>query len=443
MSRPTIVYDVVRLLLAARLPTPRGIDRIDYGMASRLFETWPGECVALMPTPWGLRLFERERVLRARSFFESRWPGETDGAPASTGPAGPERDGHVPARFGLQTWSAIPKLLRRTGLATGRPLRSLPAGSVLINAGHDSLSQGWMVSWLRQHSQVALLAMVHDLVPVLHPSLVSMALQRASGRLLAHVATYAEAALAPSRAVAGELSAAMAARGRPQLPIYARGLPIQDAFLGRPSRSGRPRSAFVVCGTLEPRKNVDILLDAWAILAERHGPSCPPLIVAGAVGWRGEASLARIAAAGRAVTWVPTPPTLLLRDLVGEAKALLMPSRAEGFGLPVAEALALGTPVIASDIPAHREAGGGAPLYVCATDPLAWVAAVEQLAWSGDALQAALDRTRAWRPVTWRDFMNDLGEIVDQVSFGPRQASRASRENRDRAGGKKGSLASL
>ena len=65
-----------------------------------------------------------------------------------------------------------------------------------------------------------------------------------------------------------------------------------------------------------------------------------------------------------------------LRSLLAGARALLMPSFAEGFGLPVAEAIAAGTPVIASDIEAFREVGGDAIDYVDPLDGLGWLQAV-------------------------------------------------------------------
>ena len=60
MKAPAIAYDLTRLLVGPTLPVPRGIDRVDLGYARYFLETWPGECVGILPLPLGLRAL-RER----------------------------------------------------------------------------------------------------------------------------------------------------------------------------------------------------------------------------------------------------------------------------------------------------------------------------------------------------------------------------------------------
>src|SRR5215813_2595360 len=72
MSAP-IAYDTVRLLLGSMAVTPRGIDRVDLQYARFFFETWPGECVGTLPTPWGVRWYDRSRVLRGLDRLEDLW----------------------------------------------------------------------------------------------------------------------------------------------------------------------------------------------------------------------------------------------------------------------------------------------------------------------------------------------------------------------------------
>ncbi len=67
-----------------------------------------------------------------------------------------------------------------------------------------------------------------------------------------------------------------------------------------------------------------------------------------------------------------------LASLLTGAQGLIAPSTVEGFGLPVAEALSLGVPVIASDIEAHREVGGKCAVYADVIDGTAWVDAVKR-----------------------------------------------------------------
>ena len=86
-----------------------------------------------------------------------------------------------------------------------------------------------------------------------------------------------------------------------------------------------------------------------------------------------------------------------LRGLYAGASAYLYPSLVEGVGLPLLEAMACGTPVVASDIPVFREFGGGAALYVDALDPHGWARAVRTLS---DSSQCA-ERVSLAASSTW------------------------------------------
>jgi len=81
-----------------------------------------------------------------------------------------------------------------------------------------------------------------------------------------------------------------------------------------------------------------------------------------------------------------------------------MPSFAEGFGLPIIEALAVGTPVIASDLPAHREIAGDLAIYRDPTDGPGWLAAICMFA-DGDGRAAEMRRrVAAYQPATWGQY---------------------------------------
>jgi glycosyltransferase involved in cell wall biosynthesis len=137
--------------------------------------------------------------------------------------------------------------------------------------------------------------------------------------------------------------------------------------------AGTPERFVLHVGTLEPRKNLPLLLAAWRRLrqAPAHGPETPPLVLAGGFGWRADAlrrQVARAAAEGWLVHLGYVTPEELAA-LYGAAEAAVLPSLYEGFGLPLLEALAAGLPVVASDIPVHREVAGEAALYAPPGEP--------------------------------------------------------------------------
>jgi glycosyltransferase involved in cell wall biosynthesis len=140
--------------------------------------------------------------------------------------------------------------------------------------------------------------------------------------------------------------------------------------------------------TLEPRKGLDVLVAAMAEL----GADAPTLVVVGQPGWGGVDLRTLAAGAGLPADRLVVTGRLADPDLAAllqEASALVMPSRAEGFGLPVAEAMAAGTPVICTDAPALVEVAGDAGLVVPRGDAEALAAAIAALLDDG-ALQDEL-----------------------------------------------------
>jgi glycosyltransferase involved in cell wall biosynthesis len=135
---------------------------------------------------------------------------------------------------------------------------------------------------------------------------------------------------------------------------------VPEVYFGAQARpSERPYVLFV--GTIEPRKNVDTLLDAW----ERSRLSCDfDLVIAGASGWRAEKTLARLAAQPKGVRYAGYVAEDELPGLVAGATAFVYPSLYEGFGFPVAQAMAARVPVITSNTSCLPEIAGGGALLV-------------------------------------------------------------------------------
>lgn len=128
-------------------------------------------------------------------------------------------------------------------------------------------------------------------------------------------------------------------------------------------------------GTVQPRKNYETLLHAFARL---RTAGCPHrLVIAGAKGWRYEGVYQTLHALDLASDVViASPPDDLLPALYAAADCAVAPAWYEGFGLSVLEACATGTPVVASNIPPHREIGGNAARYFPPDDPAALAEAI-------------------------------------------------------------------
>src|SRR5208337_1503325 len=130
------------------------------------------------------------------------------------------------------------------------------------------------------------------------------------------------------------------------------------------------------------RKNHLLLLHAWRQLVIEN-PRAPRLVIVGARGWETEqvADLLDRSAALRGhileLSGLSSPDLI---DLLRGARALLMPSFDEGYGLPLVEALSTGTPVVASDIPVFREVTQGHATFVSPRNGEAWAEVVRRFA---------------------------------------------------------------
>lgn len=158
------------------------------------------------------------------------------------------------------------------------------------------------------------------------------------------------------------------------------------------ARFGLTPSRFLLyVGVLEPRKNVPLLLQAYARIAGRFPDS--PLVIAGKKGWMYDAIFAQVSALGLAdrVVFTGYVAEEDLPRLYGGARAFVYPSRYEGFGLPVLEAMQCGAPVITSDVSSMPEVAGGAALLIDPDDVGGLADALARVL-SDDALAADLSR---------------------------------------------------
>ena len=176
---------------------------------------------------------------------------------------------------------------------------------------------------------------------------------------------------------------------------------------------------FLCIGTLERRKNYTMLLKIWDALAKEYGTSCPKLVIAGQEGPQSaaifEAFRSRPALAGL-VRFETAAKDDEVGRLLKRARALLMPTHAEGYGLPVIEALQSGTPVIANDIPSFREIGQGIPMLLDVEDELAWKRAIGRFAFSDHERDRQINMMERFVPPTWQNHFAIIDPWLDSLS---------------------------
>lgn len=232
-----------------------------------------------------------------------------------------------------------------------------------------------------------LVVTVHDIFPWTDPSRLTTRGARLLSRGLELARDEAAAVLCSSRATAR----ACADNGFPADRLHVVPLgpsfepPAPEATSEVLKGLGLQRGGyFLAVGTIEPRKNLRTLLAATAKLNDaRH-----PLVVVGPEGWN-EDLAALIDAAGDRVRRVGFVPDATLASLCDGALALCCPSLAEGFGMPVLDAMSVGTAVLTSKDPALVELAGDAGVSVDALDVDGWADAMVRVA-GDDELRGAL-----------------------------------------------------
>lgn len=207
---------------------------------------------------------------------------------------------------------------------------------------------------------VLVISICHDLLPVTNPEWFLAVNHLPFRRWLDLATNYSSAFLCVSETTANRLRKHLAAKQIASPPAVA-SWPLGhdlDTWAAPSAADSGDRQAFaLMVGTVEPRKNHVFVLETLARMRDA-GAQIPRLVVVGRYGWKNNAAkrlLREAVSAGWAEWQGHGVPDADLSDLYARARCVIQASLDEGFGLPVAEASAMGKPVVLSDIPVFRE----------------------------------------------------------------------------------------
>jgi alpha-1,3-rhamnosyl/mannosyltransferase len=200
---------------------------------------------------------------------------------------------------------------------------------------------------------------IHDLTCWLMPEFHTAANVRAARQMAENVWRRADGLIAVSNSAKDD-AVRLLGLNPERIEVIYHGVP-EVYFAAKPDLASKPYVLNV--GTIEPRKNIDRLLDAWE--------SLPPdvldafdLVIAGPAGWKSEATLSRLRSGPRSVRYLGYVDEGKLAALTAGATAHAYPSLYEGFGFPLAQAMACGVPSITSNVSSMPEIAAGSALLV-------------------------------------------------------------------------------
>ena len=313
-------------------------------------------------------------------------------------------------QINLKRWGHVPE-------GTAKPVDL--SGQVLIALGRPKIMADYLTDLERKGTKVRLVPLLHDMIP-LHAfahrkrKMFSSNFMSDNRMVIAH----ADMLLTNSEFTKAEVEHFGNIGHLPALPpVVAVPLSHELRQTGEPIDLEIPQEPYLMCvGTLTGRKNLECVVDALMVLTEMGRP-VPQLLLAGARRKRAEDYVdeARFAPVRDKIHFIRDPNQAELRALYQGALALVIPSYMEGWGLPLGEALWVGTPGLASTAPALQEVGGDLAQYFDPANPRELAAQIDALQSDPEARQALKGRISAARPNlrSWRDVAQGILHALD------------------------------
>jgi len=294
--------------------------------------------------------------------------------------------------IGLYTENLVTALARRSLadrlIAMGGRVSRLPSGILHLPATSNSRS-AWMIGEvpeilinrrvaifhgmanfllpLRRPGRTRMVLTVHDLIPLNHPETASRAFRLQFGAWMTHSLSLVDRVICNSEATRATLRDRFPGTAAEVIHLGVDHVPPRDELPPPDAPDALVKPYFLYVGALDARKNLPTLLAAYELWCTQNGRGQAALVLAGAATFGAApvlALVARLRERGHDIRVLGHLSSTRLWSILGGAALLCCPSHYEGFSLPPLEALALGVPVVASDIDVHREVLGDAATLV-------------------------------------------------------------------------------
>ncbi len=399
-----ILFDLSRLVSRAGRETPTGIDRVELAYAEHLVAGRTPLSFTMMTPLGGFGMLPAAVAKEYLQVLAGVWR-EAGSSQRIRRAKRLARTLHTAA-----LWRGERALRGQCRAETGRVVYML--------VSHHHLEKRRAIARLKRQVRARFVCLIHDLIPIEFPEYALPGQNDKHRRRIETAAALADAVIVNSTVTREGFAPYLARAGRAPPVVVA---PFGVEFAGRDAGRAATREGALFRvrrdhrGAQEPSAAAQSVAPAGG----RAGRCRPRLVLIGQRGWETENAidmLERCPALRGVVFERANVPDDEAARLVQGARALLLPSFAEGFGFPLVEALALGVPVLCSNLAALRENGGDVPEYLDPLDGLGWRSAVIDYALPASPRRAAqLRRLSGWSAPSWQDHFAAVEALIAET----------------------------
>ena len=402
-----VVLDLSRLVFAAWKRAPTGIPRVELAYAEYFIANSSKQLQFVVLDVFGrLRVIDNQLATDFVKEIAQYWRCNIASIAAHL---------RVVARA-LQIHALLLLGLRGNLIGTISQSRG-PVVYIITSQWH--LDRIQMMERIKSAGNLKLVYFIHDILPCVFPEYFPTADEKRTRRAMENAARLADVVVANSQATADAFRKKFDQdRLSNSIVVAPLGLSVEAPRKKKIDEPAKPY--FVMVGTIEPRKNHLLILNVWRTLRAELGADAPHLVLIGGRGWENENIVDMLERSPPLQGFVEERSRISdeeMVQIVSGARALLMPSFAEGYGLPLADALALGVPALCSDIPTLREIGGDVPEFLDPLDGIGWRSTiVDYLDGTSGRRQAQLQRLIEWQPPRWDDHFSQISHVLKTLT---------------------------
>lgn len=390
-----VYYDVTRLLARHAAPTPTGIDRVDiryaYHYLSKNFEKkfiyqkdatfycLPSKTakllIELLYSKWITNNIESECDQKLSAIYKNTIGNKNSNI------SKPSFFQAITSKFTPGQYKAV------DGSLMDLLSHYRDKNGYYVNTSHHGVGHADAYYVFKTLGKLKIIFYLHDIIPIDFPEYVRIGDDKNHTTRVAAMANFSDAILVNSNYTKERFISFCHENSFRVPPIHIAYIGVEDSFIKLLNETRQEKhdnlkkgisisqDYFVTVSTIEPRKNHLMLLQIWRNMVENGIENIPKLIILGKRGWNVDGVvdfLERSPSIQPYVVELSGVSDKQLVDILQGAKAMLFPSFVEGWGMPLVEALALGLPVVCSDIPAFHESGQMLASYINPIDAVKW-----------------------------------------------------------------------